>query len=101
MDQSLRALAPGGALTLVGTAKREATFTLEPRAFMTRQQTLRGCIYGSCRPGIDFPMFVDWYFDGSLMLDQLLSETIALHDLPGLFEAPPSLESVRTVVKFS
>ena len=100
MDQALRALAPGGALTLVGAAARDATFAFHPRAFLSAQQTVRGCIYGSCRPPLDFPLMVDWYLRGLLKLDELHTGTIDLDALPPLFEheAPP--HSIRTIVRF-
>ncbi len=100
MDQALRALAPGGTLTFVGAAAREATFSLHPRAFLSQQQTMRGCIYGSCRPAVDLPLFVDWYLKGSLRLDALLTQTIMLEELPRQFETDPSPENIRTVVVF-
>ncbi len=101
MAQALQALAPGGALTLIGAAARDAGFTFQPRAFMSRQQKIQGCIYGSCRPPIDFPIFVDLYLSGQLKIDELLTGAISLDELPQFFaaEAPP--QAIRTIVKFN
>jgi S-(hydroxymethyl)glutathione dehydrogenase/alcohol dehydrogenase len=100
MAMALEALAPGGTLTFVGAAARDATFSFHPRAFLSKQQTIRGCIYGSCRPAVDFPLFVEWYLNGMLKLDELLTETIRLEQLPKQFEADPTPENIRTVVVF-
>ncbi len=100
MEQAVRALATGGTLTLVGAAARDAIFSYHPRVFMSKQQTIRGCIYGSCRPAIDFPLFADLYMNGQLYLDPLLTETISLHDVPALFEMHAVPEAIRSVVLF-
>jgi Zn-dependent alcohol dehydrogenase len=100
MAQALATLAPGGTLTLVGAAARDATLSFHPRAFMSKQQTIRGCIYGSCRPPVDFPLFVDWYLAGLLKMDELLTDTIMLEALPQMFDADTPLQAVRTIVKF-
>lgn len=100
MQQALQVLSPGGTLTFVGAAARDATFVFHPRAFLSKQQTMRGCIYGSVRPAIDFPLFVEWYMNGMLRLDELLSETIGIEQLPDKFKKADSTGAIRTVVKF-
>jgi S-(hydroxymethyl)glutathione dehydrogenase/alcohol dehydrogenase len=100
MDQALRSLAPGGVLTFIGAAARDAVFSFKPRAFMSKQQTIRGCIYGSTRPALDFPLFVDWYMNGQLYLDEFLSDAIPLDQLPDQFIREPTPEVIRTIVKF-
>jgi S-(hydroxymethyl)glutathione dehydrogenase/alcohol dehydrogenase len=100
MLQALQILAPGGALTLIGAAARDAVLSFHPRLFMSRQQKIQGCIYGSCRPPIDFPLFVDWYLNGQLKIDELLTGAISLDELPRFFEAETSPQAIRTIVKF-
>lgn len=100
MEQALGALAQGGVLTLVGNAARDATLAFHPRALLAKQQSIRGCVYGSCRPPLEFPLFADWYQRGWLKLDELLSATITLDDLPAEFTNQPELESIRKVVRF-
>ncbi len=100
MAQALQTLAPGGVLTLIGAAARDATLAFHPRAFMSNQQAIQGCIYGSCRPPVDFPLFVDWYLSGQLKIDELLTGTISLDELPAFFASDTPPEKIRTVVKF-
>ena len=100
MAQAAGVLAPGGTLTLVGAAARDARFAFPPRSFLSKQQTIRGCIYGSCRPARDFPLFADWYMGGQLYLDPLLTETIGLRDVPARFAHHPGPEAIRSVVLF-
>ncbi|HVO44485.1 MAG TPA: Zn-dependent alcohol dehydrogenase [Aggregatilineales bacterium] len=100
MAQALEILAPGGKLTLVGAAARDAVLSFRPRAFMSKQQTIQGCIYGSCRPPVDFPLFVDWYMKGQLRIDELLTGAITLDELPSFFETETPPQAIRTIVKF-
>ncbi len=100
MVQALQTLATGGALTLIGAAARDETLTFHPRAFMSKQQKIQGCIYGSCRPPVDFPLFVDWYLNGQLKIDELLTGAITLDELPKVFAMEAKPQAIRTIVRF-
>jgi S-(hydroxymethyl)glutathione dehydrogenase/alcohol dehydrogenase len=99
MQQGINMLARGGTLTLVGAAEREAQFSFHPRRFMSMQQTIKGCIYGSIRPAVDLPMFADWYMDGRLRLDDLHTATINLEDVPAVFAGGSG--GIRTIIRFN
>jgi S-(hydroxymethyl)glutathione dehydrogenase/alcohol dehydrogenase len=96
MAHAIDTLGVGGQLVLVGAAARDATLTFAPRRFMSRQQRIVGCIYGSLRPVVDLPLLLAWSRDGVLPLDQLAGARIGLDELPAAFAAPPP--GVRTVV---
>lgn len=100
MEQGIAMLARGGTLTLVGAAGREATLTFRPRAFMSQQQAIRGCIYGNVQPGADLPRFARWALDGRLDLAPLHTHTVRLAELPALFAQGGPREGIRTVVRF-
>jgi S-(hydroxymethyl)glutathione dehydrogenase/alcohol dehydrogenase len=100
MDQALSTLGVGGTLVLVGGAPHDATFAIHPRAVLANQQTIRGCNYGSCRPALDFPLFADWYMQGKLKLDVMISDEIGLEQLPHLYETHAAPDAIRTVVRF-
>lgn len=80
MRQAIEVTAPGGTVLLLGAAARDALLSFPPRRFMSRQQTIRGCIYGSCRPAVHFPLFARWAAEGRLALDPLVSKTIVSLD---------------------
>lgn len=98
MVEGLGLLARGGRLTLVGAAGREDEMTFKPRGFMSKQQTICGCIYGDVQPERDLPLLADWYADGRLELDALHTATIGLEELPALFEPGYRQTGIRTVV---
>jgi S-(hydroxymethyl)glutathione dehydrogenase/alcohol dehydrogenase len=96
MADAIDALAVGGQLVLVGAAAREALLSFAPRRFMSRQQRIAGCIYGSLRPSADLPLLLAWCRDGVLPLDRLDGARISLDALPAAFARPPA--GIRTVV---
>lgn len=99
MSEALSALGVGGKLVVVGAAARDATMEFKPRSFMSKQQSILGCIYGSVYPHRDLPLFVDWLRDGTLALDDLIGARLKLDDLPSAFESP-ARQGVRDVVIF-
>jgi S-(hydroxymethyl)glutathione dehydrogenase/alcohol dehydrogenase len=100
MQMAIALLARGGMLTLVGAAERSAELSFAPRAFMSRQQRIVGCIYGNVFPERDLPAFAEWALDGRLNLADLHTHTVRLDDLPAIFAQGGPREGIRTVVRF-
>jgi S-(hydroxymethyl)glutathione dehydrogenase/alcohol dehydrogenase len=94
-------LARGGALTLVGAAARNDVLPFQPRRFMSQQQTIQGCIYGNIRPMLDLPMFADWYANGTLMLDEMQTTSVALEDVPEVFATLQRNRGIRPMIRFT
>jgi len=101
MQQGLAMLARGGTLTLVGAAERSDELSFAPRAFMSQQKRLLGCIYGNVLPERDLPCFAEWAMDGRLNLESLHTATVALTDLPAIFAQGGPRTGIRTVVRFN
>ena len=99
MEAALAALAPGGELVLVGAAARDATLSFHPRAFLSRQQRITGCIYGSARPAEHLPQLLGWAADGTIPLADLIGRRVTLDELQDAFDEP-AVGGVRTVVSF-
>lgn len=100
MTQCIDMLSRGGVLTLVGAAARDAQMNFAPRRFMSQQQTIQGCIYGNIHPGIDMPLFAEWYMEGKLQLDVLHTRSVRLEDVPDLFVNREKMRGIRTVIQF-
>lgn len=99
MEAALATLAPGGELVLVGATARDARMSFHPRAFLSKQQRITGCIYGSVRPHVDLPVLLRRCADGTIPLADLVGARISLDELPEAFASPPP--GVRTVVDFA
>ncbi len=99
MEQALASLAPAGELVLVGAAARDATLSFHPRAFMSRQQRITSCIYGSVDPPEHLPALSAWAADGTIPLADLIGRRVTLDELEDAF-GEPAHGGVRTVVTF-
>jgi len=98
MAAGIDMLARGGSLTLVGAAGRDDVLSMKPRAFMSKQQRVQGCIYGNVNPERDLPMFADWYIDGRLQLDPIGTYTVPLADVAKIFEPNYGHRGLRAIV---
>ena len=99
MERAVESLASGGELVLVGAAARDATMSFHPRAFLSRQQRITGCIYGSARPAEHLPQLLAWAADGAIPLADLIGRRVSLDELEDAFDEPAN-GGVRTVVTF-
>lgn len=80
-EAALAAVRPGGMLTLVGLSAM-GTGTNLPGAVITRtEKTVKGSYYGSVSPKRDFPLFLQMYQQGRLLLDELVSQTYRLDQI--------------------
>lgn len=56
--------------------------------------------YGNCLPTRDFPMLADWYRQGQLNLDKVVTQTIKLEEAEDAFDAMERGETLRSVIVF-
>ena len=73
---------------LVGIPR--ASFPVEALDLLAHEKLLTGSIGGSCRPERDVPLFLDWYRQGDLDLDAMVSRRFALDEIN---EAVAALEN--------
>ena len=98
--QIIDAIRPGGTAVIVGMAAMNVRAPITPYAMALHEKTLKGTVYGSVRPTLDFPRLVELYLDGRLKLDQLVSRTFPLDQINEGFEALRRGEVARGVVVF-
>lgn len=63
--------------------------------------SLRVSWYGDCLPTRDFPILADWYRQGNLDLDRVVTKTISLNEVEESFAAMHRGETLRSVITFS
>ena len=56
--------------------------------------------YGGCTPNLDFPRILQHYTDGQLKLDELVTRTYALEELPLAFDDMLSGKNAKGVITF-
>jgi Zn-dependent alcohol dehydrogenase len=69
----------GGAGVLVGVP--QGSLELDPRDMLLNEKKFMASLGGSCQPERDFPMFLDWYSDGRLDLDALVTARYPIEDI--------------------
>lgn len=62
--------------------------------------SLRVSWYGDCLPSRDFPILADWYRQGNLDLDRVVTKNIALDEVEESFQAMHRGETLRSVIMF-
>jgi S-(hydroxymethyl)glutathione dehydrogenase/alcohol dehydrogenase len=83
----------------VGIPGPGSSLDLDPRLFTTGR-VLTGALLGGERPKEAIPRLVDWYIDGYLEIDELISHRITLDEINRGFDMMRNGEAVRTVVIF-
>jgi len=99
--QILDAIRPGGTAVIVGMAAMSVRAPVTPYMMALQEKTLKGTMYGSVRPNLDFPRLVDLYLEGRLKIDQLVSRTYTLSEINEGFTALRSGQVARGVVMFN
>ncbi len=86
VEQSIAMLSPGGISTVLGLLPLDVTVEMGFIDFI-QEKKLQGSLMGSNRFRLDMVNFVDFYLDGKLHLDPLISKHIRLEDVHQAFAA--------------
>ena len=98
--QILDAVRPGGTAVIVGMAAMNVRAPITPYMMALQEKCIKGTMYGSVRPNLDFPWLVDQYLAGNLKVDELVSRTYKLEEINDGFAALRSGQVARGVVVF-
>src|SRR5712691_428463 len=98
--QIVDAIRPGGTAVIVGMAAMAVRAPVTPYMMALQEKCLRGTMYGSVRPNLDFPRLVDLYMQKRLKIDELVSRTYRLDQINEGFAALRSGQVARGVVVF-
>ncbi len=60
----------------------------------------RGSAFGGARGRTDVPKIVDWYMDGKIEIDPMITHTLPLEGINEAFDLMHAGESIRSVVVF-
>jgi S-(hydroxymethyl)glutathione dehydrogenase/alcohol dehydrogenase len=63
-------------------------------------RSIRGTFIGDCNPVTDTPKILDWYSEGKLAIDPLITHRIPLEEINSGFDLMKSGKAIRTVVVF-
>ena len=100
MRQALEACHKGwGVSTIIGVAPAGAEISTRPFQLVTGRRWI-GSAFGGARGRTDVPKIVDWYMDGKINIDALITHTMPLEQINHGFELMERGESIRSVVMF-
>lgn len=88
-----------GTCVVIGVADRKAIIELPFAQFFDVGGALKVSWYGDCLPSRDFPILADWYAQGKLDLDGVVTRVIALEEAEEAFHAMERGETLRSVIK--
>jgi S-(hydroxymethyl)glutathione dehydrogenase/alcohol dehydrogenase len=97
--QAFDMLAKGGTATVIGMIPLGQQVAIDGFQLLMEKR-LQGSNMGSNRFRIDMPLYVDWYLDGRLKLDELVSRVMPLEDINEGFVALQRGEVARQLVIF-
>ena len=60
----------------------------------------KGSAFGGARGRTDVPRLVDWYMDGKIEIDRLITHTLPLERINEAFDLMHAGASIRTVIEF-
>jgi len=100
MRQALECCHRGwGQSIIIGVAGAGKEIQTRPFQLVTGR-IWKGTAFGGARGRTDVPKIVDWYMDGKIDIDNLITHTLPLQDINKAFDLMHTGESIRSVVTF-
>ena len=100
MRQALECCHKGwGESIIIGVAGAGQEIATRPFQLVTGR-VWRGTAFGGAKGRTDVPKIVDWYMDGKINIDDLITHTMPLEDINNAFDLMHAGESIRSVVRF-
>jgi S-(hydroxymethyl)glutathione dehydrogenase/alcohol dehydrogenase len=98
-EQAFAMLRAGGDATVIGMVPEGQKVEIDASELLY-EKTLRGSNMGSNRFRVDIPRLVDFYLDGRLHLDELVSKRVRLEDINEAFADMKTGSVARSVIIF-
>ena len=100
MRQALECCHKGwGESCIIGVAGAGQEISTRPFQLVTGR-SWRGTAFGGARGRTDVPKIVDWYMEGRLNIDDLITHTMPLEQINTAFDLMHAGESIRSVVVY-
>ena len=88
-----------GESIVIGVAPAGAEIKTRPFQLVTGR-VWKGSAFGGARGRTDVPKIVDWYMDGKIEIDPMITHTLPLERINEAFDLMHAGESIRSVVVF-
>jgi S-(hydroxymethyl)glutathione dehydrogenase/alcohol dehydrogenase len=88
-----------GESVIIGVAGAGQEIATRPFQLVTGR-VWRGTAFGGARGRTDVPKIVDWYMDGKINIDDLITHTMPLEEINSAFDLMHEGKSIRSVVVY-
>lgn len=88
-----------GESVIIGVAPAGAEIATRPFQLVTGR-VWRGTAFGGARGRTDVPKIVDWYMEGKIEIDPMITHKMPLDDINRAFDLMHAGESIRSVVTY-
>ncbi len=100
MRQALECCHKGwGESVIIGVAGAGQEIATRPFQLVTGR-VWRGTAFGGAKGRTDVPKIVDWYMDGKIEIDPMITHTMGLDSINDAFDLMHAGKSIRSVVEF-
>jgi S-(hydroxymethyl)glutathione dehydrogenase/alcohol dehydrogenase len=100
MRQALECCHRGwGQSIIIGVAEAGQEIATRPFQLVTGR-VWKGTAFGGARGRTDVPRIVDWYMEGKIKIDELITHTLPLEQINQAFDLMHAGESIRSVIRF-
>jgi S-(hydroxymethyl)glutathione dehydrogenase/alcohol dehydrogenase len=100
MRQALECAHKGwGQSVVIGVAGAGEEISTRPVQLVTGR-TWKGSAFGGARGRTDVPKIVDWYMDGKIEIDPMITQTLSLDEINKGFDLMHEGKSIRSVVVY-
>ena len=88
-----------GESIIIGVAPAGAEISTRPFQLVTGR-VWKGTAFGGARGRTDVPKIVDWYMEGKIQIDPMITHSFSLNDINKGFDLMHEGKSIRSVVVF-
>ena len=99
-EQCYQMLRPGGTATVIGMIPEGTLIEIDAGGFLRRERKLQGSSMGSNRFRTDMPRYIEFYLQGRLKLDELVSQHMKLEQINEAFADMKGGNVARSVILF-
>ncbi|MYD78723.1 MAG: S-(hydroxymethyl)glutathione dehydrogenase/class III alcohol dehydrogenase [Gammaproteobacteria bacterium] len=89
-----------GESVIIGVAGAGQEISTRPFQLVTGR-VWRGTAFGGARGRTDVPKIVDWYMDGKINIDEMITHKMPLSQINDAFDLMHAGKSIRSVIEFS
>jgi len=100
VQQAVAMTGRGGTAVLVGVVPIQQLVSISAADITLSEKKITGSYMGSNRFRFDMPKYIDFYLDGRLRLDEMISSRIPLGEVNAAFDRMRKGEAARQVIVF-